>query len=73
MAVEGTTSGPRFPDVRVPLSGQDSNTGAIMGRVTRALERAGHGEYADEFRAAVFDCESYDAVIRLVMRWVQVG
>lgn len=68
-----TKDGPRFPDVKVKLSGQDGNTGAIMGRVTTALARAGHGEFADEFRAAVFDCESYDAVLQLVMRWVDVS
>jgi hypothetical protein len=64
---------PRYPDITVPMSGEDGHTGAIMGRVTAALRRGGvPASEIDEFRAAVFDCESYDAVLQLVMKWVEV-
>lgn len=64
---------PRYPDITVPMTGEDGNAFAIMGRVTRTLRHAGvPAETIDEFRAAVFACESYDAVLQLVMRWVNV-
>lgn len=64
---------PRFPDVHVKLSGQDSNTGSIMGRITQALARAGHGERADEFRAEIFGAGSYAEALNICMRWVAVS
>lgn len=64
---------PRFPDVSVQLSGRDGNTGAIMGYVSDALKRAGHGDVIDEWRLAVMGAESYDEVLRLAMNWVRVS
>ncbi len=63
---------PRFPDVTVKLSGHDGNTGHIMSRVSQALRSAGYNDVIDEFHLAVFDCESYNDVLRLIMRWVNV-
>ena len=34
-------NGPKFPDVNVPLAGEDGNAFAILGRVRKALRRAG--------------------------------
>ena len=80
---------PRYPDIYVQLTGEDSNTGSIMGRVIRALEE--HAEYDEEsnvywlegrnlnevkaeFRSAIFfDAGSYDEVLRTVAEWVEVG
>ena len=64
----------RYPDVEVHLStGHDSHTGAIMGSVSRALKHAGYSPaVVNEYRAAVFDCQSHDEVLQLAMRWVTV-
>ncbi|AIZ01716.1 hypothetical protein ArV1_028 [Arthrobacter phage vB_ArtM-ArV1] len=40
---------PKFPDVVVPLEGQDGNGFMIASRVRKALEKAGHREEAKEF------------------------
>lgn len=64
---------PRYPDVHVQLSGRDGNTGAIMGYVSDALKRAGHGDAVNEWRTAVMSAESYDEVLRLAMNWVEVS
>jgi hypothetical protein len=68
------TDMPKFPDVFVKLIGEDSNTGNIMGRVTRAMQQEGV-PYADQqaFRLAVMNCDSYAAVLQLVMDTVSVG
>lgn len=41
---------PKFPEVKVQLVGEDGNAFAIMGRVTQALKRAGHGDAVKEFQ-----------------------
>jgi len=65
---------PKFPDVFVQLVGEDSNTGAIMGRVTRAMAEQGvPAEDQRAFRLAVMACDSYGAVLRLVGETVSVG
>jgi hypothetical protein len=61
---------PKFPNVKVRLVGQDGNAFAIMGRVTRALRRA--GVKADEIKAYTDECTSgdYDHLLATTMRWV---
>jgi hypothetical protein len=61
---------PRFPDVSVPLTGEDGNVFAIIGRVARALRRAGHADAAKIFAETAMAAHSYDAVLRLVMETV---
>jgi hypothetical protein len=39
----------KFPGVTVPMVGQDGNVFSIIGRVKKALERAGHREAAHTF------------------------
>lgn len=63
----------KFPDVEVELSGQDGNAFYIVGRVARALRRAGHPAAADEFSRDARACTSYDDVIGLAMRTVEVS
>jgi hypothetical protein len=36
-------------DVRVKLVGEDGNAFAIMGRVSKALKRAGHADLAEKY------------------------
>lgn len=64
-------AGPKFPDVRVKLVGEDGNVFAIIGRVCRALRQGGANEadvkaFTDEIQAA----GSYDEALVVVMRWV---
>lgn len=64
---------PRYPDVTVPLSGQDGNIFFIMGRVRGALRKAGVSD-ADQaaFPDEVMNAGSYEEALRVVMRWVHV-
>jgi len=64
--------GPAYPDVSVQLSGQDGNAFGIIGSVSRALRRAGHREAAETFSREAVDSPSYDALIQLAMRTVDV-
>jgi hypothetical protein len=63
---------PKFPDVRVKLSGHDSNAGAIMGTVARALKRGGATrEQVDEYRTESMSGD-YDNLLQTAFRWVEV-
>lgn len=42
---------PKFPDIEVYLSDEDGNAFIIIGKVQRALRRAGEAEAATQFRA----------------------
>jgi hypothetical protein len=64
----------RYPDIDVQLTGTDGSTGALMGKVSRALRRAGVAPAeVSEFRAEVLSSESYDAALRVMMAWVNVS
>lgn len=64
---------PKYPNVHVELIGQDGNAFAILGRVSRAMERA---KVPAEDRSA-FQAEAtsgdYDHLLRTVTKWVSVG
>lgn len=62
---------PRHPDVEVQLSGEDGNAFFIMGKVTRALRRAGYGDEIDEFIAEATSGD-YDHLLQTAMKWVEV-
>jgi len=64
----------RFPDVTVCLSvNHNGNTGTIMATVGEAMEAAGCDPLdIRNFREAVFACASYDAVLQLVIKTVNV-
>lgn len=62
---------PKF-DITVQLSGEDGNAFAILGRVQRALRRAG----ATPEQIAAYEATSggsYDHVLATTMRWVEVA
>ena len=62
----------RYPNVVVQLSGEDGNTGSIMGRIARELRRSGvSSEEIDEFRMEMLSGD-YDNVLRTAVRWVTV-
>lgn len=63
---------PRFSNVRVQLSGEDSNAYAIISSCRRAARLAGVSVEDVE----TFTCEAtagdYDGVIQTAMRWFTV-
>lgn len=63
----------KHPEVEVQLTGEDGNVFGVIGRVSRALKRAGLPDAAAEFTAAAFNAESYDEVLRLCMDTVSVS
>lgn len=54
------------------LIGRDGNVFSIIGSVTRALERNGQRDLADEFKKKAFASKSYDDVLTLVHDYVEV-
>ena len=64
---------PKYPDVWVPLEGEDGNAFSIIGRVGVALKRAGvpRGEI-EEFRTVVTSGD-YNYLLQTVMAYVNVG
>lgn len=64
---------PRFPHIEVQLSGEDGNAAAIIGRVLRAMRRAGVEQATrDEFNAEARSGD-YAHVVQTAMRWVEVA
>ena len=69
-----TSTTPKFPDAHVRLSGEDGNVFAIIGRVRRALIRAGASDDdLKSFMSEVMNAGSYDEALQTVMRWVHVS
>ena len=63
---------PKYPDIKVQLSGEDGNAFHILGQVSRALRLSGvsHEEtvaYQNESMAS-----DYDDLLATAMRWVTV-
>lgn len=56
----------------VELVGQDGNVFNIIGRVTKALKRAYLPQKAKEFQEKALSCGSYDEVLVLLNRYVEV-
>ncbi len=54
------------------LSGTDGNVFAVIGRVQKALRRAGEESRAHEFVERAFGAGSYDEVLRLCFEYVEV-
>jgi hypothetical protein len=72
---DGTRHGPNtptYPDVIVRLTGEDANIYSIIGRVAKALRRQVGDEVATAFIDAATSCDSYDDVLGLVMRTVEI-
>jgi hydroxyethylthiazole kinase-like sugar kinase family protein len=58
--------------ISVQLSGEDGNVFNVIGRVSRALKAAGEHAAAKEFTDKAFAAKSYDEVLQLCMRTVNV-
>ena len=59
-------------NVHVQLSGEDGNVFSIIGRVRKALGRAGYSEIAEEYVKACKKADSYDKVLQITMEYVEV-
>jgi len=61
----------KYPEIEVQLTGEDGNAFAIIGAVTKALRRAGHG---DDVQAFINEAMAgdYDHFLRTAMAWVDV-
>ena len=69
----GFTLPPKYPEVRVQLTGRDGNAFAILGAVNAALRHAGvsveeRKQFADEATSG-----DYDHLLATAMRWVEVS
>lgn len=53
------------------LTGEDGNAFAIIGRVSRALRRAGYADYATEWTHRAMSCGSYDELLQLTFTYVE--
>jgi hypothetical protein len=63
----------KYPNVEVQLSGEDGNAFAIIGRVTKALRRAGvPPEEIEQYRSESMSGD-YDHVVQTAMAWVEVS
>jgi len=58
--------------LKVKLVGEDGNVFAIIGRVSKALRKAGMSDKANEFWERAMNSASYDEVLMLVGEYVEV-
>lgn len=67
------STGPKFPEVEVQLSGQDGNAFVIMGNVTGAMRRAGISkEDRDAYMADAMSGD-YDHLLQVTMATVSTS
>lgn len=59
-------------DIEVQLTGEDGNIFNLVGIATKALKRGGYRELADELSKRLWEMESYDEALRLIMEYVEV-
>lgn len=65
-------TGVKHPEVHVRLVGEDGNAFSILGRVRRAMVRAGvSADEVDAFHAEATSGD-YDNLLGTVLRWVRV-
>jgi hypothetical protein len=63
----------KYPEVHVQLSGEDGNAFGIIAKVRRALVNVDFPDAAQEWTNAAMDCGSYDELLQLAMRTVEVS
>jgi hypothetical protein len=67
-----TANSPKHPDIKVTLTGTDSNSFSILGKVQRALRRGGVPEVEiDRWREEATSGDA-DNLLATCMRWVDV-
>jgi len=65
-------SSPKYPNIKVELSGGDGNAFAVLGKVKRALQRASTPQ--DEIDQFMKEATSgdYNHLLATAMEWVDV-
>ena len=63
---------PKYPAVKVQLSGVDNNALAIMGAVSAALRRAGVSDEEITLFLEESTSGNYDDLLATAMKWVDV-
>jgi hypothetical protein len=66
-------TGIRYPAIRVQLTGRSGNAMAVISTVAAALRREVGNEAAEQWANEAMDSESYDALLALAMRTVNVS
>jgi hypothetical protein len=61
----------RHPEIQVRLMGEDGNAFAILGRVLRALRRAGVSKAERDEFAREATSGDYDHLLQTCVRWVE--
>lgn len=65
-------SGPKYPNVKVQLTGNDGNAFAVLGAVTKAMRRAGIEQAEiEKFRTEAMSGD-YDHLLQTAMATVEV-
>lgn len=60
----------KYPEVNVSLVGEDGNAFSILGRVQKALRRAGVPKEELDAYFAEATSGDYDHLLRVTMEWV---
>ena len=69
--VPNASGWPKYPDVVVQLVGNDGNAFSILGAVSNALRKAGHGDAVATFQSEAMTGD-YDSLLGVCMAWVTV-
>ena len=62
----------KYPEITIPLEGEDGNAFSILGRVSRIAKQEGISK--EEIKAFMDEAMSgdYDHLLRTVMRWFSI-
>ncbi len=63
----------KYPDIEVQLTGHDSDAFMIIGRVCKALRKAGLTDADVSTFSEEATSGDYDNVLQTAMRWVSVS
>jgi hypothetical protein len=61
----------KYPNINIPLVGEDGNAFSILGRVSRIMKRNGLKDEVSAFHAEATSGD-YDNLLRTVMAWFSV-
>lgn len=62
----------KYPEINIPLIGEDGNAFSILGRVKRAMRRAGLTDEEWEAFHTEATASTYEHLLVTVMRWFRV-
>lgn len=65
-------SQPKWPEIAIPMIGEDSNAFSIIGRCLRLAKNYLSEEELLEFQTEAVNCNSYEQLLQTVMHWFSV-